>query len=295
MIDYIRLRLDRQEYFGEFNNPERYNLKQQVNLATGEMRNLYLGDYDRMRIEINPVSIIVRGSLHKYYNYSFHNEEQNHSDFTLNQLTAAIKRLSERLKFEPEDAIIQNIEFAVNIELSCNVRSFLHNNLLMMNGDEVSQIKDYGDLGLLKRFEYANYEIKVYDKGSQYQLNKNLLRLEIKTRRSTFVTGKNKWSLNDLVRPEILNGLREKLIKQVNKLWIFDDMSNVSYENEKDEKALLEFTNPNYWKQRNSGKRNTTYYTRVDKFKDLMAKYDLDNLKKEILEKVAKKSLELIN
>lgn len=288
MIDYIRLRLDRAKYFDVFNNPSRYNLTQQYHLANDSLSQHYIGYYDKMTIEINPHHIVIRGSLHKFYNSSFNEEDQNFSDFTYTQLVAAIDRLSQRLKFDPTDAIIENLEFGVNIELDTNVKDFLNKNLLMMKGREASNIEEHGKYGQLRRFTFSQYDLKVYDKGSQYKLDKNVLRLEVKTKKSAFFTTDGmKWTLQDLKSKNILGRLQNILIEKANELCICNQFELIDIDQHEDWTALIQFTNPKYW---TSLKKNSTYYRRKKKFGRLIEKYKLDELKKEVIGKTKSKS-----
>ena len=292
MIDYIRLRLDRQKYFEAFNNPQRYNLVQNVRLADGTLSNLYKGEYERMMIEVNPHHIVVHGSLHKFFNKNVFKEDQNWTDFTYAQLDKAIIRLSQRMNFNPEEAVIENIEFGVNIEIDNCPKAFLQDNLIMMKNKEPSMIKEFGEEGQLRQFRFSQYALKIYDKGKQYRLDKNLLRIELKSFKSEVITGRHaKWCLADLLNKYILFKLRGALVKRTKELWICDTVDSANVKNDKDYQDLLKFINPKYWVVHAV---NNKHRRERRKFKKLMQVYELDSIKNEIVKKVKNKSKQLI-
>ena len=110
---------------------------------------------------------------------------------------------------------------------------------------------------------------------------------------SEFCSQANKAAFqNDLLRLESLEKLRDQLIKKVMDLTICDSFDMEDVESNHDWQTLLKFSNPKYWVAMN---KNSTYYRRKKKFEELMDKYGLDSLKRELVQKVERKSFDLIS
>jgi hypothetical protein len=170
MIDYISLELlaDAEEIL---NNPN-LNFIENRESKTGkkhkEKSGLYtqFANLENLEIEVirggklNHPQIKLSGSLHKYWH------QNNWQDFTYSEFIESIHELYSLLNINPKSNRIRSIEFGVNIETTHQPKKIL-NSIISKNGVS-PEIRNYLNRGYLKRFNYSQYQVKIYDKSLQY-------------------------------------------------------------------------------------------------------------------------------
>ncbi len=213
--------------------------------------------------------LIIRGSLHKNYYKGF-----NSSDFSLSQLREEITWLSEKVKISPENLIITNLEFGLNIELKFPVFDFLSKNLIIFKSLPFNRY-DPDQSGKCIGFycPLSQYSLKVYDKAKQYGLKTNLLRVELRYKKMTPLKGTEIRSLKDLGSPLAQNELFTKLKKAWGDVLLFD----ISELNEAPKlfvntpEFILNANNPKYWEWLKIDNRSSYFYFRK-KFNNYLAR-----------------------
>lgn len=246
--------------------------------------------------------VTLKGSLHKYHNNGLH----NYNDFTFEQLVNGINDLKRKYNIDPETSFLENVEFGVNIETPFDPEYIL-NNVVIHKGEPFKRFPK----GLGVECEHAQFFIKIYDKGAQFNISGNLLRVEVKVIKMAYFKSQNLNLVNlaDLTNRDLLNSLGELLTKTVNEILFTNiDLLNNSSISEADRLILSNGSNPNYW---NNLKPNSTkfelgntdpaykrerkkYYRELAKFEKLLTKYD-NGLKTLIVERVRDKFTDLLN
>ncbi|HWW39357.1 MAG TPA: hypothetical protein VNZ46_08610 [Pedobacter sp.] len=154
-------------------NDEKLNINKIVN-SDGEIKSFY-GNFMGLKLQIFPSGhIIIKGSLHKYYNQGLH----NYNDFDIVSLKCAIDSLQKDFYLDPKLARIENIEFGVNISPTFDVDEFLDH--LMWFRNKPFNIMATKGCGNGREYYFNQYGIKIYNKALQYGLPQNLLRVEKK-------------------------------------------------------------------------------------------------------------------
>lgn len=264
------------------------NLKTFTNLAkNSHLKEKWksLIDYDGILLhqycELNGLAIITKkyhsslsGSLHKNFNLG----EHNHNDFTFSRLCQTIDGLVQTLGIDANNSILNNIEFGVNIELPFSV-SLILDNIITYKGRrfscEISKGKQY--------FQYIGSQsiIKIYNKGLQYSLSKNLLRFEIKVIKMQFLhqKGLNIWSLNDLKNIEFHAKIGELLKLTFEEILFEDPNINLNLLSTKEKLFYVSAINPNSWLL--PEKPIAADYKRIQrnktKYKNLINEYGSEN------------------
>lgn len=220
----------------------------------------------------------VSGSLHKHCNGN------NYSDFHFADLCRTIWGLSETLGVSPDNFILHQIEFGLNV---CPVlpSALYLSNLLSHKGNEY-ELRQYHGAGHLKRFNRDRYDLKMYDKGLQYGLFGNILRVELKVNKMAFFTGKTFTgikveTLSDLLNPALYPKFRDAILGIVSELIFADDRIQFKdIRNPKHRAVYKEGANPRYWtKLRQEGCRKT-FNRRKAKYNEIRVMYapnDIEN------------------
>ncbi|MFU2093227.1 hypothetical protein [Ornithobacterium rhinotracheale] len=241
-----------------------------VNEKTGEIHPKKTAKYRGLIFELlqkgngEGVFCSVRGSLHKYYNEGKHNAD----GFTFNALQSVILDLNKKFGIEPQSAIIRNIEFGVNLYAPEPVQNVL-NGVIAYKGRRFDTLND-GRKRLGVCVPYQRYTIKLYDKGKQYGICSNLMRLEFAVHKMAHLQKYGIRSLADCMRLENLHPLGGVLadfwgdVIHLDKRAIkWREMSNFQH------KKLLYYASPQNWEDFTRVQR-----TRAKKiYKTLVAKY----------------------
>lgn len=241
----------------------------------------------------------LKGSLHKYKNYRDQQEEHNWNDFTYSEIYGVIEDLRDISPILVEGRLT-TLEFGFNISTNIKAKDLLARNILMFKQRDHNTDNQFKGKGQMYTFARGNYLFKIYDKALQYSLkDKNILRVELKyTKRAEL----KRLGISSLADLQDKNVLRRLFIDFIKKLSAFQIVSLESLETipEKDKNTIHRYTSQKYWERFGNKKgiqklsnSSKSYHTRA--FSKLVHKYSLDKTKKEILSKVTKKFLHLIN
>lgn len=165
----------------------------------------------------NSNKLILKGSLPYLFN------DNNLVPFSLLEVKQAFNDLSLRLGVDLSDAIVNNFEFGVAIEVPFPFKEFIHNHISLFNMDSFS----YGNKG--KYFQDKNTRIKIYDAGrnakfklskpvrhslsknGKYNKNSNYVKLEIQYKKPAKSFAKT-ITVTDLIDEDFLGLCVEDLL-----------------------------------------------------------------------------------
>lgn len=190
--------------------------------------------------------LTLRGSLHKNY---FGNE--NHSRFTWMDLQSEISRVSKKLLLAETASRLTNLEIGLNIEVPFSVYKFLEDNLISFKGKPFNfyDPKDGFSLGFY--CPLSHYKVKIYDKGDQYRLRKNLMRFEVHFTKMQTLNRFGIKHLSDLRDREKIFSLKTLLLNTWHGVLLCDDTISLDKPGlkPKEIQLLLDGKNPKFWQQ----------------------------------------------
>lgn len=288
MIDFIKGTII-DTHVSHFLDSVKFNFTENVNIDTAEVRKTnrarYKIDYFKgMKLKIHDSGrMTIEGSLHKLFNNGLHNfNDFHHSDYQL-----AIVELCEHFEIEPQNVIITQLEYGVNITPPIRSKTILKNCLF--------HEKDYFKDGHVKNGTYRQAPkgkksrlIKTYDKQAQYKkdfdLKEEILRFEVKQRDMYHLRrNHNIISLDDLFNTpfELFNDLLVKAWDKV--IFISPYLKN--------HEDYMILTNHQHWEKI----FKTSSYSLSKNQKHLMElnKTEGKNLKEEIKQLLINKAIEL--
>lgn len=295
MIDNIKFRVNNKLQFEHhLTKSELIDLKTTINYFTGEISNYpKKGRLENLEISITEQSAYLKGSLHKYFNNSLYKQDHNYNDFSYCDLQYCIGELTEKLNIE-DDTKLTNLEFGFNINTSIDPSLILNNNILMFNLLNHNRDLKFQGKGNFKEFIKSDYSLKIYNKGKQYKTAEHILRVELKITKSRELNKQGVFSIDDLLKTDVLRNLYRKLIDVLGKVTIVDDYTSKNIPKSNATK-LKDYTNPHYWiKIRNEDNYKRLYNKRKE-FEELISKNNLNVLKQEIITKLNKKFMDLID
>jgi len=220
-------------------------------------------------------AVYFKGSLHKMYNslkgiYAPNYDEKrpysgfNGNEFTYENLCFVIRYLELLFGVDSSFFVLQKIEIGLNLQISVNPKNIISN--LLESGGKKFELKYEENFAQLVKEEFV---LKIYNKGNQYGMKGNILRVEIKTKRMREFQTAGFKTLKDLTF-ETLNKAVLRLLKRWNDVLLYDFTINKNNLNKKQNIELEnKFQHPKYWvsiKANNKDKPKKKYLKIVEDF-----------------------------
>lgn len=258
---------------------------------TGELKYPIRGEYHNLKIKINPTRKEISGSLHKLFNERKFNQNQNYNDFTYNDLIQVIFHLKDVFGLNLESTIIENLEIGLNINTSKIPASILDENLIIWKSIQKSKNIDYDGKGKYIQFDQSQFYFKIYDKGNQYEQDKNILRLECKIIKNDLLNKFGISNVSDLLNKDNIKALLDFLYESISECIIVDNLSPETITEPKEKEIFTKGINPILW---NEFKNRMEKKRFKDKFISIIEKHDLQTFKREIVNKSITKGQSLL-
>lgn len=198
----------------------------------------------------------LRGSLPKYFN----NGENNAFDYDYSDFLTTCDLLRDDLKINPKEAVLRGFEFGVNINLPFDISAIYEAvKSFKMNICGINKVEGKRN-GV--RFDFQQYEIKIYDKGQQQTGKKSrLMRFEIVVKKMAFVKSLGIKTLADLQNTRVWVELSKILLKVWAEIIFIDKLLRYKLMSNHQQKKYLRFFDIHYWANLN---RNTYYKAKND-------------------------------
>ena len=287
MIDFVKILIENPNVTF-LKQTNQLDFKVEVSEKTGEISNKRIAEYHFCKIFIYPSGrVSFQGSLHKMYNslngiqapnFNKHfNKGFNGNLFTFKQIQHSIEHITKLLDVSPHQLRFQNIEFGINTELYFDPQTFIRGLLIQRN--KVFELKHS------QRFAQAihnRYYLKIYNKGKQYKLAKNSLRVEVKIIKSEHL--KQIGIINaENINEKTLYRAFKLLLRHFNEIVYYDHTINTKRLKARERNTLYKYQVNNYWLGLKSNKRDTP----KKKLQYLIDNHS-ENLKKQINDNMIK-------
>jgi len=251
--------------------------------------------FGALTIRITESNTFIEGSLHRMYNQVYKNESQNYDNFGFKELIEVINYVSSHLEIQPDELIIQNLEYGLNIHTRLTPSVILSAHTIHYKSKPVSINMDEIAHKAAKyyRWQLSEYWIKLYDKGLHAYQKQNILRFEKKITKSRLLSKIGIRTLNDLMNEKLFPLLLEDLIHEWKQMCIVDYLQGEAGMTYDERNLFLIMVNPKtYEAYQNSSKtpkqRKAMQRLHVD-FKMLNDRFKFDTNHKEILQSIKEK------
>ena len=205
-------------------------------------------------------TITLSGSLHKYWNDGAH----NYNDFDNEGVLFVLNDLNTKFDIDPNKCILKCLEIGINITPPVPTNEILDNCLLHKTKPFEYQINS--DEGKYKQVQHSQYIIKIYNKALHYKskgfkVRTEIMRFEIKYTKMQKLNEKGIFSLKDLINYGLQN-FKDEVLNEWQNVLYYDNTIQIDPLTKKLKKAVLEYSNPNYWTGllANSQNKNFTYH-----------------------------------
>lgn len=296
MIDFIRMNYKDKSQIEPFicNVDNFKELRVVLEQHSGVIEYPYKTYLETIDITVTEKNVCVMNSLHKLHNHQNKKGNRNHNDFKYSELEKTIDFLQENL-INLEQSNLSKLEFGLNIELDIPAEYIIRNNIMMHQFKIHNHNKKFEGKGEFKQFDHSNYDFKIYDKAKQYKLPNNVIRFEIKHKRSKSFNPLEIYNITDLKSKDFLQNLFEDLMKRFEELTIIDSYKNNSNIPENIRTAIETYISYNFWELLSTRSlRNKKRQERM-KFNQLLIENNLLKTKTELRNKLNYKFQNLIN
>lgn len=185
--------------------------------------------------------IVIGGSLHKYFNNGKHNFDQ----YDEQAFNATIQQLYVDTSIRPENIRITGLEYGVNITPPIPTNEIL-NRCFQHRGIDIEEVISRHD-GKYHRAKHDAYELKLYNKGIQYNKGNEVFRIEIKTTNWSKYRQHGVTTLHDFIECD-----KTPFVQNLTNRWnnvLFSDPTTTYNE------QWHKYTNREYWRELRSGSR----------------------------------------
>ena len=287
MIDGVKINIS-SKLLSELIKVEGIEFNGSYDRLTGEVHNYPLrGRLGTFYLKVTKTRKTLRGSLHKDYNHRINQIESNSNDFGVSELQEEIQYLSDILRIVPNDLILENLEYGVNLPFETD-QTFFKKNVIVFDGHEPSISKKIdGDYYL--EFRRSQWSLKFYSKEQG-----TILRIEKRVIKSDFI---KKWGIRSLedLTPDTLNSLRSDLINSFSKFLIVDQLDPTLKDfTAKEKNIFTQGTNPKYWQLLRSNRHRSQKSRFNSSLRNLLKSKGLNTQAKTIQNMIIEKSAALI-
>ncbi|MDU1889619.1 MAG: hypothetical protein E6767_02920 [Dysgonomonas sp.] len=238
-----------------------------------------------LQLKAAPKTTTLGGSLHSFHNAlngftSGHPKHKwvNYNDFTYSDLLEIINWLERSLSYDLTQTSITLCEFGFNLKLDMSPKEFLENHVSMYKFRTPCKDPKYRDDMKIKKFELDDYYLKIYDKSLQFNLDENILRIEVGFK-TDILRDYGIESLKDLTCTDKLDGLFGKMLNIYDDLLIVDRYDGCREMSGTEVRKIIKYTHPQHWIDLLGEKRYSTRSTHKAELQSLLQKYGLDSRK----------------
>jgi hypothetical protein len=234
MIDFIKIFF----FNGKGINLTALTFYSMVDTRSGEVKgNWIFGEYKGLKLKYHSTKkhLEISGSIHKAFYHG-----SNYQDFSFFNLLDALDDLCRELGLNPKYGIIQGLEFGLNINPGFPTYHLLQG-IVSLNTVPFSSQKN----GRFKEAELSEYIIKIYDKGNHYQVNEEIMRLELKTLKGRVHQKFGIKTLEDLKRNHWQMNALNFLIQKWEEVFFIDPTLSLP---EGMQEQIFKWQNAGYWK-----------------------------------------------
>ena len=148
-----------------------------ISIFNGELLSKTIYTYKNLTIKVfeNNNRVEFSGSLHTFYNDGKH----NYNDFGKKRFNEALMRLSDTLNIRPENLYLLHLEWGYNI-VPPKETNYVLDRLIQHKSVNKTVGVDCKIEGKYIQFKHSTMILKIYNKGQQFKLKDEVLRMEIK-------------------------------------------------------------------------------------------------------------------
>ena len=273
-----------------------------INLSTGELKTFNRhgnkvtpsknASYNGLEFKIYETGTTTfSGSLHKYWNNGAH----NYNDFNYEAVLTVLRDLKTNFEVDPEMCVLKCLEIGINIVPPIPTNQILDNCLL--HKTKPFEYQKNSDEGKYKQVQHSQYIVKIYNKALHYQskgfkIGTEIMRFEIKYTKMQKLNEKGIFSLQDLINYGLEN-FKSDLLNEWQNVLFFDNTIQIDPLSAKLKKAVLEYSNPNYWTGLLANNQTKNFHYHKNQLKKII--FENSNKIQDLTAEIMSKKIDFLN
>ncbi|MFP4042920.1 MAG: hypothetical protein ACLFT6_09230, partial [Bacteroidales bacterium] len=143
--------------------------------------------------------------------------------------------------------------------------------------------------GEYQQCNHQQFDLKVYNKAKQENLNQELLRIEIKYKKSKPLKRLGITTMLDLLKPEVFNWLGRELFQNWSKVLLIDPTIKGDLLEPKEKEKIIKWSNRNYWIELKTENKNKNAFNReANRYKKVVENHS-DQIQDQIFNSILNK------
>lgn len=194
---------------------------------------------------------ILHGSFHKYAQCG-----ANWGDYTFTQFVATVAELCDTFDLDPHTLRLTQLEAGANVEPPLRTSRVLQAIVCHGPGVNFERHRWFQGRTLARKAVRSEYELKDYDKGSQYRLDRDVLRIEVKFTKAVQLHRLGIYTVNDLLNPAAWERLRARVMEIYGELFIAEPSVHLPSLTASQRTFVELARSPHYWQELKRGARH---------------------------------------
>ena len=288
MIDYAKLQLPA-EVGTRLLHHQLLSFRRPVDEQTGEVtdtdarcaiyRGLTFTNYPSGRTTMH-------GSFHKYWHGG-----ANWCDYTFTQFAATVDELCTTFDLDPYTLRLLQLEAGANIEPQLPTLRVLDAIVCSGPGIELERHRWFQRRVFARKAMRCEYTTKVYDKGTEYHLERKVLRCEVHFDKARQFQNLGIFTVGDLLNPDAWQRLQARVMDIFDELFIAEPSIDPTSLNTTQRTFVTLATAPAYWKGLTKGDR----FKARARYADIVERFAGSDLKDELRTRLVHKLKDLLN
>lgn len=273
-----------------------------INLTTGEMKTTNRNgnkvtpsknaSFKGLEFKIYDTgTVTLAGSLHKYWN----DGEHNYNNFNSEAVLFVLSDLKTKFDIEIKQCILKCLEIGINITPPIQTNEILDN--CFLHKTKPFEYQKNSDEGKYKQVKHSQYIIKIYNKALHYKskgfdIKDEIMRFEIKYLKMQKLNMKGIFSLQDLINYGLHN-FKDEVLNEWQNVLYYDNTIQIDPLTTKLKKAVLEYSNPNYWTGLLSNNQIKNFHYHKKQLKNIIT--ENSNKVQDLTAEIMSKKIDFLN
>ncbi|MFH4968584.1 hypothetical protein V8G61_10315 [Gaetbulibacter sp. M240] len=273
MIDYVKILLINID-ISRLLNLSLLDFKTEVSENTGELSTKRVSEYHFCKIIVYDTGLVYfSGSIHKLWNslnkvtspnFSKSNTYKGYNGniFFFHDIVEVRNHLKNIFDCSSKQMIFQNIEFGSNLNLSFKTQTFI-SGLLFHKG----KLFEFKYDGYYAQVRHQRYFIKIYNKGNQYGMEGDIIRIELKIKKTEELKCLGIKTFYDINTSTLIKAA-QLIYKRFEEVVHYDHTIDTKKLNSREKQAVNKYSNPNYWAYQLKPKERDRHKKRLARITD---------------------------
>lgn len=287
MIDWVRIYWKSKIHYESYVAEEKkiYEVKRHLDLEKNHLTKHFKSSVKGINIEIDHYKAFITG-MSKIIHNNLNNENilSASQNLTFTDLALTIQVLLDHMT-NIDQSNVSQIQIGFSVPTNIPGKEIIRTNLLMHKSKYYNTDIGKKNSKEFKKFTYRNYSIELNaEKKDQNRLN--YINVSVKFKKNKELRPCGLQNVKDLLKQEVIKELFSVFMSRFNQLIIIDAIQDYNIFREKDKRLMKDFMGNAYWYDLPNKIARQNVWRKKKKFLSLIEEYNLNTIKKDLVEKL---------